>query len=214
MKVIVYALGKKPDIFANARLQFRARDGIDQCLGIRSGHDDGMLTDVIPVHEPVPTCSYHMEWFTRVDDTHLARSLLECPKSAPTEIGDLDSVVPLFASGRQCGVHLPQPCIVCGDKLTCRNHEKVKVAHSRIVTVRSDGSEDVDANKILAQKPNQTGMNVGQKVTDVGVRCDRHSCLLAALPGPARAFSAGERSTTGAERVTDRWPPANDAEMP
>src|SRR5829696_6859920 len=199
MKVIAYALGEKPDIVADARLQFRARDAIDQCLVIRSGHDDGMLTDVIPVHEPVLACSHHMERFPRTDDTNLARSLLECPKGLPTEIGHLDSVLPLFASGRQGGVHLLQLCIVCGDKLTRRNHEKVSVTHSGIVTVRSDGSEDVDANKILAQKPNQTGVNVGQKVTDVRVRCDRHSCLLAALPEPARAFSTGERETTGAE---------------
>jgi len=140
-----------------------------------------------------------MEWFTRVDDTHLARSLLECPKSAPTEIGDLDSVVPLFASGRQGGVHLLQPCIVCGDKLSRRNHEKVSVTHSGIVIIPSNGPEDVYAHKILAQKPNQTGVNVGQKVTDFRMRCDRHSCLLAALPGPARAFSTGERETTGAD---------------
>src|ERR671910_2943089 len=182
MEVIAYAFGKKPDIVADARLQFRARDRIDQSLGIRSGHDDGMLTNVIPVHEPVLACSHHMEGFPRTDDAHLARSLLECPEGLPAEIGNLDPVLPLLASG-QYGVHLLQPCIVGGDKLTRRNHEKVSVTHSGIVTIPSNGPEDVDAHKILAQKPNQTGVNVGQKVTEVGVRCDRHSCLLAALHG-------------------------------
>ena len=82
----------------------------------------------------------------------------------------------------------------------CRNNEKVNVTHSGIVIIRSNGPEDVDAYKILAQKPSETGVDVGEKVTDVGVRCDRHFLnLLTAQPGPARAFSAGERPTTGAE---------------
>src|SRR5215207_4158148 len=135
-----------------------------------------MLTDVIPVHEPVLAGSHHVEGFPRTDDAYLARSLLECPKGLPTEIGNLDSVLPLFASSRQHGVHLLQPCIVCGDKLARRNHEKVTVTYSGIVLIPGNGPEDVDADKILAQKPNQTGVNVGQKVTDVGMRCDHHSC--------------------------------------
>ena len=130
---------------------------------------------------------------------HLARSLLECPKGVPTEIGNLDSVAPLFASGRQRGMHLLQPCIVCGDKLTRRHHEKVSVTHSGIVIIPSNGPEDVDAHKILAQKPNQTGVNVDQKVTDVRVRCDRHFSNLL----DRRGASASGRRVTAQRQIVE-----------
>ena len=182
MGVVAYSPGKEQDIVADTGVQFRPGDGINQSPGIRSGNNDGMLTDVVPLHQPVPACLDYLERLTWTDDAYLTRPLLDCPERLPTEVGNFNSVLPLFPSGRQLDVHPTQPCIFCCDKRLGRNNEKVDVTNSRVVTFRSDGPEDVQTHKILAHKQDHTSVYVGNEVTDFGVHRVNH---LLNIPGNA-----------------------------